>query len=400
MQVSCLIKSLHPPVEDLLIDTYYYFHGSSKRREEYKEFQIFTGVDMEEVLKHVSTRWLSMERCVGRTLSQWPALQAYFNSSDGEEKSGRVKRCADACASEEMKLMYYFLQYALTKLNKFNIFFQPDDCHVLELEKETEGPLKAYLLNFMKVDAVNIDDMSKVDYKCEEQQKSDEYLTIGIQASRYLESISEECDPAIITRFYRSVRAAYVAAVEKVLLKKFPSGNPILKSVRILNPLHRTDVTEREVLKVAENFLKDATDEQPEGIVDDWRLYQTSNSLPPFTAADTKVDEWWARLLSTKDIADQQTYKYLGDLIKIRLILPYNQTPVERVFNMVGKTDTKFRPTLSNESLTSLLCCKINTDNTCYETKPSTSLISLAKKATVQYNTEQCCIKYWEITLK
>lgn len=44
---------------------------------------------------------------------------------------------------------------------------------------------------------------------------------------------------------YRSVRAAYVAAVEKVW-KKFPSGNPILKSVRILNPLHRTDVTERE----------------------------------------------------------------------------------------------------------------------------------------------------------
>lgn len=55
----------------------------------------------------------------------------------------------------------------------------------------------------MKVDAVNIDDISKVDYKCEEQQKSDEDLTIGIQASRYLESISEECDPAIITRFYR-----------------------------------------------------------------------------------------------------------------------------------------------------------------------------------------------------
>ncbi|XP_060760532.1 uncharacterized protein LOC132870730 isoform X2 [Neoarius graeffei] len=189
-------------------------------------------------------RWLSMERCVARTLSQWPALQAYFNSSDDKEKPGHVKRCADAYVSEEMKLMYYFLQYALTKLNKFNILFQSHDCRVLELEKETEGLLKAYVLNFMKVDAVNIDDLSKVDYKCEEQQKSDD-LTIGIQASRYLESISEDCDPAIITCFYRSVRAAYVAAVEK-FLNKFPFGNPILKSVRILNPLHRTDVTERE----------------------------------------------------------------------------------------------------------------------------------------------------------
>ncbi|XP_060760535.1 uncharacterized protein LOC132870730 isoform X4 [Neoarius graeffei] len=165
-------------------------------------------------------RWLSMERCVARTLSQWPALQAYFNSSDDKEKPGHVKRCADAYSH---------------------------DCRVLELEKETEGLLKAYVLNFMKVDAVNIDDLSKVDYKCEEQQKSDD-LTIGIQASRYLESISEDCDPAIITCFYRSVRAAYVAAVEK-FLNKFPFGNPILKSVRILNPLHRTDVTEREAGK-------------------------------------------------------------------------------------------------------------------------------------------------------
>lgn len=71
---NSLVKALHYPVEDLLIDTYYFFRGSSNRREEYKEFQIFTGVDIEEILKHVSTRWLSLEKCVGRTISQWEAL--------------------------------------------------------------------------------------------------------------------------------------------------------------------------------------------------------------------------------------------------------------------------------------------------------------------------------------
>ena len=50
LSANSLVKALHYPVEDLLFDTYYFFHGSSKRREEYKEFQTFAGVDMEENL--------------------------------------------------------------------------------------------------------------------------------------------------------------------------------------------------------------------------------------------------------------------------------------------------------------------------------------------------------------
>ena len=91
---SSFVKALHFPIEELLIDTYY-LHGSSKRCEEYKQFQVFTGVEMDEVLKHVTTPctmcWLSLERCIGRTISQWDALQSYFNSHNNHDKPGKVK---------------------------------------------------------------------------------------------------------------------------------------------------------------------------------------------------------------------------------------------------------------------------------------------------------------------
>ena len=100
------MNALHYPMEELLIDTYYFFHGSSKRREEYKEFKIFAGVVIKEILKHVSTRWLSLEKCIGRTVSQWEALRSYFNRNKDCERPGKVNCCAEAYTDIMVKLLF------------------------------------------------------------------------------------------------------------------------------------------------------------------------------------------------------------------------------------------------------------------------------------------------------
>ena len=58
---NSLVNAFHYPVEDLLIDTYHFFHGSSKRRKRVQGVSNFARVDMEENLKHVSTRWSSLK---------------------------------------------------------------------------------------------------------------------------------------------------------------------------------------------------------------------------------------------------------------------------------------------------------------------------------------------------
>ena len=64
----------------------------AQKGEEYREFQILAGVEMEEILKHVSTQWLSLEKCVGCTISQWEALRSNFNSHKDCDRPGKVKR--------------------------------------------------------------------------------------------------------------------------------------------------------------------------------------------------------------------------------------------------------------------------------------------------------------------
>ena len=97
------VKQLPLPVDELLVDVHFHFSHSAKRKEEYKEFLEFTDVEPLKLLKYVSTRWLSLERCVNRFLQQWPALVSYFESHADVEKPGRVKRCADYLRNAEMK---------------------------------------------------------------------------------------------------------------------------------------------------------------------------------------------------------------------------------------------------------------------------------------------------------
>ena len=88
-----------------------------------KEFQDFTETEPLKLLKHCSTRWLSLERCVRRLLQQWNALRSYFASHDECEKGGRVQ-CADLLQDPEMALVYRFLEFNMGPLNEFNITFQ------------------------------------------------------------------------------------------------------------------------------------------------------------------------------------------------------------------------------------------------------------------------------------
>ena len=67
-------------VEDLMVDTFYYFDKSTKRKNGLAEFCQFCDVEMRKILKHVSTRWLSLEAAISRTLQQYPALRSYFAS--------------------------------------------------------------------------------------------------------------------------------------------------------------------------------------------------------------------------------------------------------------------------------------------------------------------------------
>ena len=57
-------------VDNMVIDLFYWFDKSTKRKASLQRYCHFCDTTYREIVKHVNTRWLSLERAVGRVLQQ------------------------------------------------------------------------------------------------------------------------------------------------------------------------------------------------------------------------------------------------------------------------------------------------------------------------------------------
>lgn len=65
-----------------MIDLFYWFDRSTKRKSALSSYCTFCDLVYRDIIKHVHTRWLSLENAVNRVLLQYivRALKSYFLS--------------------------------------------------------------------------------------------------------------------------------------------------------------------------------------------------------------------------------------------------------------------------------------------------------------------------------
>lgn len=66
--------------EEFAIDLYYWFDKSTKRKNQLQSYNTFCNQEYRSMIKHVSTRWLSLELAIERSLKQYAGLKSYFLS--------------------------------------------------------------------------------------------------------------------------------------------------------------------------------------------------------------------------------------------------------------------------------------------------------------------------------
>lgn len=108
---NAAVKTLLFKVDDL-VDIYYHFHYSAKRKEVLKEFCDFPGTDAEKIVKHCTTRWLSLLREIAKTLKLFDALKSYFSSHKNFEDKGRVQRVKKLPENPKTRLFLLFLKFS------------------------------------------------------------------------------------------------------------------------------------------------------------------------------------------------------------------------------------------------------------------------------------------------
>lgn len=128
-------------VEDLVVDIFYWFDRSTKRKSKLAEYTYFCDQEFRKIIKHVSTRWLSLEKAVTRILQQYASLKSYFLSED--EPVSRFKRIQTAFSNPMTEVYLMFYQSALQVFIQLNLFLQREDPLI--------GAVNSSLMRFIKL---------------------------------------------------------------------------------------------------------------------------------------------------------------------------------------------------------------------------------------------------------
>ena len=258
----------------------------------------FSEIKPLRILKHSTTRWLSLQRCIKRLLDQWPALYSYFDrQSDIEPTNDRVQRVAKRLSDPEVKLICHFVSFAMKPFNTFTTAFQTHASRIGTLQSDVYKLLQTYMSNFIEPRVLQeCVSVTTVDFTDADNQLTDDELGIGTSTRLLL--CGELEDDIVGTRkeahFFSSVRTFYERAVSKILAK-FPFANET-KELAFLDPRNREKTSINGLIWLANRFTTFTADEIDD-LVTEFRDYRaiSDSALPRVdTNEDAALDHFWA----------------------------------------------------------------------------------------------------------
>lgn len=109
-------------VDDFCVDIYYWFDKSTKRKQSLSDFCAFCDTAYADMIKHTSTRWLSLESAVSRILQKYAGLKSYFLSN--VESNARFRRLQEQFEDPLTEVHLLFYQVVLQQFVHMNKFMQ------------------------------------------------------------------------------------------------------------------------------------------------------------------------------------------------------------------------------------------------------------------------------------
>ena len=391
-------------IEDLHIDLYYWFEKSTKRKGVLLEYMEFCGHEYSKILKHVSTRWLSLERCVQRTLEKYSGLKSYFLSEEFADQ--RFSRLQDAFNNPLTEIALLFHHASIPLFNNFNKLLQSEEPIIHMLHDSTiqlarslaNRIIKPHVLKDTPVTELNLDD-PKI-------YKPEHTIFMGFTTKIKLQQLLNDGDISEMqhSQVFKAAQAYFKDSLSYILTK-FPQSNEL-----IIKAGSRTD-SKWESMEFFINRFKAIFQQLPvDKLYDEFCDYQT---LPDECFGDDVLKEakvidgeedgevlihyrvdvlWWhiAQLVIPGTAAKR--FKHLPKVAGLVLVLPYSNAGEEQLFSIVRKNKTESRASMRPEgTLSSLLAMKLQYPEQtvlCHKWSPTKELLDSSKKAATAYNAE------------
>lgn len=115
---------------------------------------------------------------------------------------------------------------------------------------------------------------------------------------------------------------------------------------------------------------------------EEFRLHQIDHDFPDEIMECDRTAKQWYLIGQLKDNNGVLKYRNLAQVMKGVLVIPHRNADCERVFSLVRKHSTDFRPNLGDKTLESILIVEANYRGHCCNQDMSNEDLNQMKRAT------------------
>lgn len=342
------LDNLDVDVWSLAVDLHAYFKLSTARREDLLDIgSIFEDETDLFLLRPVDTRWLTALPVLERISRKFKTLVHYFcefvrNSNHPNERTARK--------SERYIRIYEFLKpsarsktlaninwaiHLAGKTSNFLTIFQREAPMIHETWFRSAILLTDMAEIFVTQPPVTRKDLVEFDFLDYSKWKRIEDLDVGEQVKAVLKDIPSDDRKETLKSFQKSV-----SEMTKYMQSKLPLDNAVILKCRSLCPQAREEAVDsaRGRSKIKTNLLRLAQsmhrfdDDDIRRLDSEISVYLSLQEVPEYNLHNTRVDDWWIKVLKKIEEKSGLYPSMLKKLIMMCLSLSNSQGFVERGF--------------------------------------------------------------------
>ena len=358
------------------------------------------------ILKHISIRWLSLEKCMERILKKLPSLKSYFLSEDwADERFQRLRRWFENPLLESALL---FQTNAISMFTRFNKLLQRDEPSIHLLKPAIESLGRKIGGRILRIPVLQKSPSTfDIDLDDNSIYKVNTSIFLGMTTRATLNRLLSQGDISDddFKKFHAAVHSYFRDSLTYIKTK-FPINDETISNSVWIDVTQRSEVSWENVQYFVDKysavqFLKGVNEDKLYEEFIDYQLLSiddfTKGAFEEAKMIDGNDDGeevyhyrmdtlWWYICHMEVPQTSIKRFKFLPKVAEIVLLIPHSNAELERLFSIVRKNKTDARSSLKLDgTLSSILAMKSKYPEShvpCHTFKPDEEMIKSAKSAT------------------
>lgn len=343
---SSACEMLPRNIEFLVREIYNWFSHSSARQQLYRDIYqtLNDGAEPLKIPRACDTRWLSIEPAVTRIIDQWLELKTHFQITRQKEKC-YTSEMLYAMLSDECNMAYLiFLKSILSDVQRVNKNFESntaDPCKLL-------NDLVVLIQSLMKKIVVPTYPVERKYMSLDFEKHLDPKPYLGYEFEKKVENLRKSQFQLEQENVLRQRCIQFVSQLIMQLLQRLPDNIDILRKISLLSVSNALRAVKESLIPLLESCELDA------GTITKISHQWQNLSLVQWSQTTDTVS-FWCEVKKYCDASNINPFEELATFALSRLVLPWSNAEVERIFSELNIVKTKARNRMRPEMINSLL---------------------------------------------